>query len=64
MEAHSEEVAEMATEAEQMAADAEELMLDWNEMMQDAEVYVLHDMNEYDDYPTSYSDSSVAWNVL
>lgn len=47
MEAHSEEVAEMATEAEQMAADAEELMLDWNEMMEDAEVYVLHDMNEY-----------------
>ena len=63
MEAHSEEVAEMATEAEQMAADAEELMLDWNEMMEDAEVYVLHDMNEYDDYPTRYSDSSVAWFV-
>ena len=67
MEAHSEEVAEMATEAEQMAADAEELMLDSNEMIEDAEVYALqalHDMNEYDDYPTSYSDSSVAWNVL
>lgn len=64
MEAHSEEVAEMATEAEQMAADAEELMLDRNEMMQDAEVSFVHDMNEYDDCPTSYSESSVAWNVL